>query len=91
MQKPKKSICIISFSPIYRDARVLRQIKYLSPFFDLNIIGYGHSHPSWLNMPNVKWISIDHPIEPVHKKDRLEGMEILGKFVRKRLTRFLRP
>jgi hypothetical protein len=91
MQKPNKSICIISFSPIYRDARVLRQIKYLSTFYDLNIIGYGQPHPSWVNMPNIKWISIDHPREPLYEKYGLKSIEILGTFIRKRLTRFLRP
>ncbi len=90
MDDKKKSICIISFSPIYRDARVLRQIKYLSPYYDLTVIGYGHPHPSWLHMPNVRWISIDYSMEPIHKKDRLEGMGTLERFIGGRLTRFLR-
>jgi hypothetical protein len=55
----KKSICVISFSPIYRDARVLRQIKYLSPHYDLIVIGFGHPHPAWEDKQNIKWISID--------------------------------
>jgi glycosyltransferase involved in cell wall biosynthesis len=55
----KKRICILSFSPIYRDARVLRQIKYLSPHYDLSVIGYGPPHPNWINMPNIKWISLN--------------------------------
>lgn len=55
----KKSICILSFSPIYRDARVLRQIKYLSPHYRLTVIGYGEPHPHWDHNQEVTWKSID--------------------------------
>lgn len=34
-------ITILSFSNIARDARVLRQIEYLSPHFNVSVIGYG--------------------------------------------------
>jgi hypothetical protein len=34
-------ITIISFSPIYRDARVLRQVEYLSKYFSITVLGYG--------------------------------------------------
>jgi glycosyltransferase involved in cell wall biosynthesis len=44
--------CIISFSPIERDARVLRQLEYLSPQYQLCIIGYGSPNPPW---PGVEW------------------------------------
>jgi glycosyltransferase involved in cell wall biosynthesis len=54
----EKSICLISFSPIYRDARVLRQIQYLSRHYCLTVIGYGSPHPAWQNHPRVKWISL---------------------------------
>lgn len=49
-------ICIISFSPIYRDARVLRQLEYLSPYYDLTVIGYGPERP---NYPGVKWRPVE--------------------------------
>ncbi len=55
----KKSICIISLSPIYRDARVLRQIQYLSPYYNLTVVGYGPPHPAWKNVPSVQWVSLD--------------------------------
>lgn len=55
----KKSICILSFSTIYRDARVLRQIKYLSPHYRLTVIGYGEPHPHWEGNQGVTWKSID--------------------------------
>jgi glycosyltransferase involved in cell wall biosynthesis len=54
----KKSICIISFSPIARDARVLRQIQYLAPYYDLTIVGYGQPHPGWRDQPHVHWAPI---------------------------------
>ncbi|MBE2185000.1 MAG: glycosyltransferase [Anaerolineae bacterium] len=37
----KKRICIITFSLTSRDPRVLRQIEYLSPHFDLTVLGFG--------------------------------------------------
>jgi glycosyltransferase involved in cell wall biosynthesis len=53
-----KRICIISFSPIARDARVLRQIKYLGPRYDLAAIGYGDAHPAWRELSNVTWLPV---------------------------------
>jgi hypothetical protein len=41
--KSRPTICIISFSPIARDARVLRQIDYLAPHYDLAVLGHGAS------------------------------------------------
>lgn len=72
-EKIRKPVCIISFSPIYRDARVLRQIKYLSPHYDLTVIGYGQAHPEWKNVQNVKWISIDPAGGPIHREAGLYG------------------
>jgi glycosyltransferase involved in cell wall biosynthesis len=54
----RKTICILAFSHIARDARVLRQIKYLSPFYDLIIIGYGPPHSVYTESPNIKWIQL---------------------------------
>ena len=48
----RSRICIISFSPIHRDARVLRQLEYLAPDFDLTVIGYGPDQPPW---SGVQW------------------------------------
>ncbi len=58
MQAHKKKVCIISFSPIYRDGRVLRQIEYLSAHYDLTVIGYGKPHPRWKDVPGVYWIQL---------------------------------
>lgn len=52
----RKRICIISFSPIHRDARVLRQIEYLSPHYDLMVIGYG---PPIEGYANVEWRPVE--------------------------------
>ena len=52
----KHRVCIISFSPIYRDARVLRQIEYLAPYYDLTVIGYGIPAKEW---PNVRWMPVE--------------------------------
>lgn len=39
-------IAIISFSQIHRDARVLRQVEYLSKHFSVTVLGYGQLDPS---------------------------------------------
>jgi glycosyltransferase involved in cell wall biosynthesis len=48
-------ICILSFSPIHRDARVLRQIEYLAPRYRLTVIGYGPPVARW---PDVEWAMV---------------------------------
>lgn len=55
----KKSICIIAYSPIASDARVLRQIRYLSPRYRLTVIGYGDRHPSWGE--DITWAPVHKP------------------------------
>jgi hypothetical protein len=54
LEKPNQSICILSFSTISKDARVLRQVKYLAEIYPLTVIGYGNSHPSWERM-RITW------------------------------------
>jgi glycosyltransferase involved in cell wall biosynthesis len=56
VRKRRKSVCVITFSPVARDARVLRQIQYLSPHYDLTVIGHGEAHPSWRRMEGVTWV-----------------------------------
>lgn len=58
---PRPTICIISFSPIARDARVLRQIHYLTPHYDLVVLGYGEAPLRWRNGEGVRWFSVDPP------------------------------
>ncbi len=55
------TICILSYSPIARDGRVLRQIKYLSQEHHVAIIGNGQPHPSWEGNPRIHWLPVDVP------------------------------
>ena len=73
----KKKICIISLSQIDRDARVLRQIQYLSRQFDVTVIGFGKPHPDFENKPNVRWITVDNSKTPLLVAF---GLLSLGKF-----------
>jgi glycosyltransferase involved in cell wall biosynthesis len=54
----RKSICILSYSDIASDARVLRQVKYLSPVYDLIVIGYGRTPQDFSENDRVRWIEI---------------------------------
>lgn len=65
----RKHIVIFAFSPIYRDARVLRQVEYLEPHFDLTVIGYGPPHKRWEGNPRVRWVSVPevHPIAEIRR------------------------
>jgi hypothetical protein len=75
----KNSICIISFSTINRDARVLRQIKHLAPLYNLAIIGYGHPPPAWQDRPNIHWISVVETRRTLISKLTGLALLILGK------------
>lgn len=52
----RQHICIIALSPIARDARVLRQVEYLSPHYDITVIGYGNAPPQWAD--KVAWYNV---------------------------------
>jgi hypothetical protein len=55
----QKTICLMSFSPISRDARVLRQLSYLSKHFSVSVVGFGE-----LDGPlgaNVRMLSVPRP------------------------------
>lgn len=68
----RKSVCIVSFSPIARDARVLRQVEYLSQHYDVVVIGYGEPDPLWRN---VRWLPVVRPSSAV---DTLSGVALLS-------------
>jgi glycosyltransferase involved in cell wall biosynthesis len=51
----KKSTCIISFSPIARDGRVLRQIEYLSTDYDVTVIGLGEPPEPGVLSARLEW------------------------------------
>lgn len=65
------SICVISFSPIYRDARVLRQIRHLAPHYRLTVVGYGQPHRAWQNHPHLKWVVVTEERRRLAKPLRL--------------------
>jgi hypothetical protein len=52
-------VAIISFSNIHRDARVLRQVEYLSQHFSVTVIGYGHLDV--VHSANVQMFPVQHP------------------------------
>lgn len=48
-------ICILSFSPIAIDRRVLREIKAASDQFEITVIGYGNwQPPDYVNYIELK-------------------------------------
>jgi len=57
----RQSICLISISPLFRDGRVLRQVKYLSQHYELTVIGHEPPGKEWLKMQHVRWVSIPYP------------------------------
>jgi glycosyltransferase involved in cell wall biosynthesis len=59
MDKPAPEIVILSFTPIHRDGRVLRQVEYLSKHFRVTVVGYGHL-PASLES-RVRMLSIEPP------------------------------
>lgn len=48
-------LCILSFSRIEGDGRVLRQIKYASARFDVHVIGFGNWTPT---LPSQSFVSL---------------------------------
>lgn len=53
------SVCVLSFSPVHRDARVLRQIEFLSRVTDVVVVGLGPPHPELGARDNVRWVRLD--------------------------------
>lgn len=60
-QQNRKSICILAFSTIRYDARVLRQIKYLSPHYDVIVVGFGNPQEEWPIQQAIRWYPVDTP------------------------------
>ena len=58
----QKTICILAdFGDIGRNARVLRQIAYLSQHYNLIIAGHQSSLENHLQRKNIQWILADPP------------------------------
>ncbi|MBX7207484.1 MAG: hypothetical protein K1X78_04160 [Verrucomicrobiaceae bacterium] len=58
-QPDLEHILILAFSPVERDARVLRQAKYLGQKFRVTLAGFGSDPFRHAPLPNVKWFEID--------------------------------
>jgi glycosyltransferase involved in cell wall biosynthesis len=91
-----KKICILSFSPIRQDARVLRQIRYLSEHYDVAVVGHDKPRESWFESPNITW----HLIGPSNaradshneaRKKRNPRQIVIEKLEGTLLMAFLRP
>lgn len=48
----KRRICIIAFKPVRKTIHALRLIHYLSPHYELTVLGYGDPDPQW---PALTW------------------------------------
>lgn len=60
-KKHEHSICIIAFSTIRNDARVLRHIKYLSPHYDVSVVGYGTPEEELAAQGAIQWYPVETP------------------------------
>jgi hypothetical protein len=82
------SVCVVTFSPVYRDARVLRQVQALAPRFAVTAIGYGTRPESF--PPDVVWHSLDDeavgPPTRLRLSTRIRGRAL---FELKRVVRFV--
>lgn len=56
-EKPKA--LILAYSPIARDARVLRQARYLAPHYDLTLAGFGENPFANDDSVDLEWIEIE--------------------------------
>jgi glycosyltransferase involved in cell wall biosynthesis len=74
------TICIISFSPIARDARVLRQIAALAPQYNLLVVGYDLPPPRWRDAANVRWFTLE-PLRWYERRYRA-GFLLAGRVLR---------
>lgn len=72
----RKRICIISYSFIKHDARVLRQIEYLAPHYDLIVIGYGDQP----DVAGVEWHLFPYHDTFLSKSIR-NGLQIVGRVI----------
>ena len=76
----RPTICIISFSPIARDARVLRQIAALAPQYNLLVLGYGPPPSRWRDAAGVRWFAVEPP--RWHEMQHLKGFLLAGRALR---------
>lgn len=94
-QRNHPSICILSFSLISRDGRVLRQIRHLAPYYSLSIVGYGDPPPEYEGIETVRWYRVDFPEAPPFQSPSMEENKDRRKwaagyrFLRSKLSRLM--
>ena len=57
--RPVPHICILAYSPVARDGRVLRQVHCLAPHFRVTVVGLGDDPFKDKPLPNVRWFPIE--------------------------------
>lgn len=57
----KPSVAIVVFSHIQSDARVLRQIEYLSPHYQITVLSYGELAPAWSSLAHLQVVPNQQP------------------------------
>lgn len=77
----EKKVAIISFSNIARDARLLRQVKYLSPHYRLTVMGLGNE-PEGFRDRGIGWVGLD-PVFANFSSKR-ERLANIGRMIRER-------
>lgn len=75
-QYPKKKICILSFSDIKNDIRILREIQMASKHYKVTVIGYG----AWEPRKNVEFVQLDKNPRDVLYLILYASKLILGRF-----------
>jgi glycosyltransferase involved in cell wall biosynthesis len=80
MSAARQVVAILSFSPIYRDARLQRQIHALAEDHELVVVGYGNlGHAAAL--PRVRMVSLSAPRHSLMRSAAVLGAALLGRAV----------
>lgn len=61
LEPNRRSVCIVSFSPLARDARVLRQIEALARDYEVSVIGFGSDDDLPIMDPAIRWHLLSVP------------------------------
>ena len=74
-------ICIIAFSPIASDARVLRQARALAPHYRVTLIGFGEDPFKDNPLEGLRWIELENRWTITPAQERLQRWCLrLGKY-----------
>jgi glycosyltransferase involved in cell wall biosynthesis len=76
----RRSVCIIAFSPIARDGRVLRQIEYLLAHYDVTAIGLGPAPKSDVWSGRFAWRQLPEGSEEAGWRRRFLE-RVMGRFI----------